>query len=70
MNYKIKDYIIIKPEILKMYKKRGINGVTELCASASIPIVVACHYILEYNEDSEVRETMERLMEYFGVGIE
>lgn len=53
-----------------MYNNRGMNGVTELCAVSGVPIVIACYYILEYNEDSEVRETMEKLMEYFGVGIE
>ena len=70
MKYKIKDYTASRPEVLKMYEKRGINGVTELCAVSGVPIVIACYYILEYNEDSEVRSTMERLMDYFGVGIE
>ena len=70
MKYKKKEYLVNKPAILKAYNEKGINHVTQLCAIIGLPLVVAFSYILEYNEDVEVRETMERLMKYYGVDVE
>lgn len=65
LKYKLSEFKICKPDILKQYEEGGLDQVKLMCVYANIPLLVALSFVQQVEDTERVRNELQALKEFY-----
>ena len=65
IKYRLADFKICKPDVLKQYAEGGIDQVKLMCVYANIPLLVALTFVQQVEDTEKLKEDIEELKKFY-----
>lgn len=65
LKYKLSEFKLCKPDVLRQYEEGGIDQVKLMCVYANIPLLVALSFVQQVEDSERVKEELTSLKDFY-----